>query len=116
MFVTMAMLGKSLRNDPSDSSASKTIYSPSPARAFEPKLKTLPPIIAVGFMPQSFRTDASIDEVVVLPCVPATPIPCLRRTSSASISDLCIMGMRRFFASMISGLVRSMALEVITTW
>ncbi len=82
------MLGKRFKKVPSDSSASKTIYLPSPARAFEPKLRTFPPIIAVGFTPASLSTEASMEEVVVLPCVPAIPIPCLRRTSSANISDL----------------------------
>jgi hypothetical protein len=65
--VTIAIVGSSFKNEPSDSSASKTIYSPSPALAFDPKLKTLPPIIAVGFIPPSLKTEASIDDVVVLP-------------------------------------------------
>ena len=38
-------------------------------------------------IPTLILAAASIDDVVVLPCVPAIPIPCLRRTSSASISE-----------------------------
>jgi hypothetical protein len=42
--------------------------------------------------------------VVVLPCVPATAIPCFRRISSASISARGTMGMPRSRAAAISGL------------
>ena len=71
MFVTTAIVGVSLRNDPSLSSASATKRSPSPCRAFVPSALTLPPTTTVGSSPAARRTVATSEVVVVFPCEPA---------------------------------------------
>jgi len=53
--------------------------------------------------------------VVVLPCVPATAMPCLKRMSSASMTARGITGTLRARAAMISGLASLMALDTTTT-
>ena len=71
-----------------------------------PKADSRPPITAVGSSPARSRSSATIDVVVVLPCAPATAMPCFRRISSASISARGITGMPRERAATTSGLVR----------
>jgi hypothetical protein len=70
---------------------------------------------AVGSRPARSSTSATIDVVVVLPCEPATAMPDRRRMSSASISARGITGMRRRWASTISGLFARTADEYTTT-
>ena len=58
--------------EPSDSSASATKISPVPRCAFDPDAVIVPPIAKEGSAPHACKATASIDDVVVLPCVPAT--------------------------------------------
>src|ERR1700704_5829749 len=85
MFVTTAITGCKCRKEASDSSASTTMKSPPPSRACEPAAVRRPPITKVGSSPPSASTLATRLVVVVLPCVPAMAMPCLRRISSASM-------------------------------
>ena len=93
MLVTTARIGHSLRNERSLSSASATKYSDLPTRAFEPMASTRPPMTTVGSRPPAASTAATIEVVVVLPCMPAMAMPYFRRISSASISARGITGM-----------------------
>jgi len=115
MLVTMAMAGGMWRKEPSDSSASTTMYSPLPSLALEPKALTLPPTTAVGSRPAWARVQAAIEVVVVLPWEPAMATPYLSRMSSASISARGMTGTLRARASSTSGLSRLTAEEVTTT-
>ncbi len=115
MFVTTAMVGDSFRNERSDSSASATMKSPLPSRAPEPRTPSRPPTTTVGSRPPLSRTRATIDVVVVLPWLPATATPYLRRISSASISARGITGIPARRASTTSGLSGRTAVEVTTT-
>src|SRR6266542_2983822 len=76
------MVGVSLRNVPSDSSASATRNSPRPSRALVPRPCTRPPTTTVGSRPAAPSTAATMEVVVVLPCVPAMAMPYLSRISS----------------------------------
>src|SRR5260364_93315 len=80
-----SITGDSVKNKASDSSVSTTINSPAPSRAFAPALLSRPPMTKVGSRPPSASALAIRLVVVVLPCVPATAMPCLKRISSASI-------------------------------
>ena len=93
MLVTTATVGESFRNERSDSSASATMKSPLPRRAPEPSTPSRPPTTTVGSRPPWSSTRATIEVVVVLPWLPATATPYLRRISSASISARGITGM-----------------------
>ncbi len=115
MLVMRATVGKRWRNEPSDSSASATSTSPWPSRAFEPKARALPPMMAVGSSPASARMTAIIVVVVVLPWLPATATPSLTRISSPSISARGMTGMLRARAAATSGLSARTALEMTTT-
>ena len=115
MFVTTATVGESFRKVPSLSSASATRNSPCPSFALEPRLFSLPPTTAVGSHPAVASTVATIEVVVVLPCVPAMAIPYFIRISSASISARGITGIFRRCASRTSGLSGRTAEEVTTT-
>ena len=105
------MVGESLRNDPSDSSASATRNSPWPSRALVPSPCTRPPTTTVGSKPPAPSTAATIEVVVVLPWVPAIAMPYLRRISSASISARPITGTPRCRAACTSTLSRATAEE-----
>ncbi len=111
MFVMTPMVGVSLRNEPSLSSASATNRSPSPRRAFEPSALTLPPTTTVGSSPAARSTVATSEVVVVLPCEPAMRTQYFTRISSASISARGMMGISSVRARWISGLPSSIALE-----
>ena len=115
MLVMTATVGNRWRNEPSDSSASATRISPWPSRAFDPKARALPPMIAVGSSPASARMTAIIVVVVVLPWLPATATPSLTRISSPSISARGMTGMPRARAAATSGLSARTALEMTTT-
>ena len=115
MFVTTATVGVSRRNERSLSSASTTMYSPLPRRALLPKAESLPPMTAVGSSPARSSTRATIDVVVVFPCAPATAMPDRSRINSASISARGITGIRRRWASAISGFSGRTADEYTTT-
>src|SRR5271166_245792 len=112
--VTTARMGDNFRKERSLSSASATRYCDLPRRAFEPRVSTRPPTTTVGSRPPAASTVAIIDVVVVLPCMPATAIPYLRRMSSASISARWMTGIFRRRASITSGL-RSFTAELVTT-
>ena len=73
--------------------------------------RTRPPMTAVGSSPAAPSTCAMSDVVVVLPWLPATAMPSLRRITSASISALGITGILRRSASASSGLVPRTAEE-----
>ncbi len=110
----IAATGFRRRKLPSLSSASATSQSPPPRRAFAPAASSLPPITKVGSRPPSASTLAVSEVVVVLPWVPATATPRLKRISSASISARGTTGMRCARASSSSGLSSRMALETTT--
>ena len=114
MFVTTASTGVRYRNDASDSSASTTMNSPLPSFALEPAASSRPPITNVGSIPASARTLATRLVVVVLPCVPATAMPCLRRISSASISARGTTGTCRARAAASSTLSCFTAVDTTT--
>ena len=81
-----ATIGARRRKLRSNSSASATRYSLVPRRAPVPRARTRPPTITVGSRPPSTSTAPTREVVVVLPWVPATATPYLRRMISASIS------------------------------
>jgi len=110
----MARMGDSLRNERSLSSASATRYCELPRRAFEPRASTRPPTTTVGSRPPAARTEATMDVVVVLPCIPATAMPYFRRISSASISARWMTGILRVRASTTSGFF-ALTAELVTT-
>src|SRR5512141_2440474 len=116
MLVTTATVGESFRNEPSLSSASATRNSPWPSFALDPRLFSFPPTTAVGSQPAVASTVATIEVVVVLPCVPAIAMPYVIRISSASIAARGITGILRRCASRISGLSGRTAEETTTTW
>ena len=64
-----------------------------PRRALASADSSRPPMTNVGSSPPSASTRAIRLVVVVLPCVPATAMPCFRRISSASISARGTTGM-----------------------
>ncbi len=68
----------------------------------------------VGSRPPSASTDATRLVVVVLPCVPATAMPCFNRISSASISARGTTGMPRSRAATTSGLSAATAVDTTT--
>src|SRR5512141_278019 len=116
MLVTTATVGESFRNEPSLSSASATRNSPCPSFALDPRLFSFPPTTAVGSQPAVASTVATIEVVVVFPCVPAIAMPYFIRINSASISARGITGIFRRCDSMTSGLSGRIAEETTTTW
>ena len=68
----------------------------------------------VGSSPPSASTDAMRLVVVVLPCVPATAMPCFSRISSASISARGTTGIPCSRAATTSGLSAATAVETTT--
>ena len=113
-FVTTDKIGDNLKNERSLSSASATRYWLCPSRAFDPIASTRPPTTTVGSKPPAVSTDATIDVVVVFPCIPAIAMPYFSRISSASISARWITGIFRARASVTSGLF-SWTAELTTT-
>ena len=75
----------------------------------------MPPLMTVGSSPPASSSAATIEVVVVLPCVPATATQDFSRISSASISARRTMGMRLARAATTSGLSGLMAVEVTST-
>ena len=75
----------------------------------------MPPLITVGSSPPASSSAATIDVVVVLPCVPAMATQLFSRISSASISARRTTGSRLARAATSSGLSRLMADETTTT-
>ena len=75
----------------------------------------MPPLITVGSSPPLSSSAATIEVVVVLPCVPATATVFCIRISSASISARRTRGRRRSAAAWISGLLSLIAVEQTTT-
>ena len=114
ILVTTASTGCRYRNEASDSSASTTMNSPAPSRALEPAASSRPPITKVGSSPPSASTLATRLVVVVLPCVPATAMPCRSRISSASISARGTTGIFFARAATTSGLSSLTALDTTT--
>ncbi len=115
MLVTTATVGDSFTNDPSLSSASATRKSPEPSLALDPRLLSFPPTTAVGSHPAAARTVATIEVVVVFPCVPAMAMPYFIRMSSASISARGMTGIFLRCASTTSSLSGRTAEETTTT-
>ena len=93
MLVTTAMMKGNCKNDASDSSASATIHEPVPSRAFVPALCKCPPIAKVGSNPACTKILETKLVVVVLPCVPAMPMPSRVRSNSANIAARGTTGM-----------------------
>ena len=114
MLVMTAITGCRLRNEASDSSASTTMNSPWPRRALAPAEVRRPPITKVGSRPASASTLATKLVVVVLPCVPATAMPCFKRISSASIRARGTTGTRAARAACTSGLEFDTAVDTTT--
>ncbi len=85
-----------------------------PRRALVPKESRRPPITHVGSSPASPSTAATSEVVVVLPCVPATAMPCLKRMSSASIIARGTTGTCASRAASTSGLSGFTAEETTT--
>src|SRR6516162_744967 len=75
----------------------------------------MPPLITVGSKPPASSSAATMDVVVVLPCVPAMATQLLSRISSASISARRATGRRCARAAMSSGLSGLIAEEMTTT-
>ena len=114
MLVTTDKIGDSFKNERSLSSASATRYCDFPRRAFEPIASTRPPTTTVGSSPPAASTAATIDVVVVLPCIPAIAMPYFSRINSASISARWITGMCSSCARATSGFSAEIA-ELVTT-
>ena len=66
----------------------------------------MPPLITVGSKPAASSNAATIDVVVVLPCVPAMATQLFKRINSASISARRTTGSRCARAATSSGLSR----------
>ena len=115
ILVTTAMIGCKYKNEASDSSASATKYSPWPRCALVPIEFKRPPMTQVGSSPASPSTCEIKLVVVVLPCVPAMAMPCLKRISSASIIARGTTGTPAALAATTSGLSGFTALEITTT-
>ena len=75
----------------------------------------MPPLITVGSKPPASSKVATIEVVVVLPCVPAIATQRFSRISSASISARRTTGRRFARAAASSGLSRLIAVETTTT-
>jgi len=95
MFVTIAASGLYSINEPSDSSASATKIFPVPRCAFDPDDVRVPPIANEGSTPHACKATVIIEEVVVLPCVPATAMLREPRMRSARACALVNMGIER---------------------
>src|SRR3546814_3383139 len=72
----------------------------------------MPPLMTVGSRWPASSSAATIDVVVVLPCVPAMATVDFSRINSASISARRTTGMRRSSAASTSGLPRRIAVDV----
>ncbi len=116
MLVTSVTMGDSRKNSPKASQASATRYWLAPSWA--PvlwKASTWPPTTRVGSSPARWSTIPIMEVVVVLPWVPDTAMPYLRRISSANISVRGITGIARRLASCSSGLSIGTAAEKTAT-
>ena len=107
----MAANGWYSTNEPSDSSASATKISPVPRCAFEPDAVIVPPIAKEGSAAQACRATASIEEVVVFPCVPATATLFDSDINIASAAALVRIGIFNSCARDRSGLLSEIAFE-----
>ena len=101
-------------NVPSLSSASTTIQRPPVHRAPEPTWWTSPPTMKLGASPADASIMASIDVVVVLPCVPATASVSARAQIDASMPARRSTGMPRRAASASSTLSDGTAVDAVT--
>ncbi len=115
MLVITAKEGDNARKEPSLSSASATITSPSPSLALLPILASLPPITIVGSSPPDARTVAIMEVVVVFPWLPDTAMENFILSNSASISARGMTGIFLLCASKTSGLSSFTAVDVTTT-
>ena len=112
----MLIVGRSARKLRSNSSASTTIILPAPSFELESIVLTKPPTTNVGSRCPSDNTVPIMEEVVVFPCVPPTPmLVSLTAINSPSISALRITGMFFSYAAWISGLSFWTALEYTNT-
>ena len=103
-----------MRKERSDSSASATRAEPLPRWAPVPRARTIPPMAKEGSAPASVRASASMPEVVVLPCAPATATKSKPRAARASAWDRWMTSWPRRRASASSGLVSLIAVETTT--
>ena len=115
MLVTTATSRGSSRNERSDSSASTTIHSPSPQAALVPSERSSPPIRNAGSRPQASSTWATMPQVVVLPCVPATAIAFLSDATWPSSVPRWITSRPASRAAASSGLSSGMAVETTSS-
>src|SRR5207253_2137643 len=82
----------------------------------EPKFSAIPPMRNEGSIPADWNIQASIEVVVVLPCVPATTRDSrVRRKSSCKTCGNERNGMRSSRTDSSSGLPREIALPTTTT-
>ena len=114
MLVTIAAPSGSCSCVPSLSSASTTKCSPRSHDAPLPTPCTSPPMMKLGCSCASRITDINIDEVVVLPCVPATPTESFWRQIAANIWALVRTAIPILSASTNSMLVTGIAVDAVT--
>ena len=100
---------------PSLSSASTTSHSPSPHAAPLPNSVMSPPMMNDGRRPASTRTSASIEDVVVLPWVPATATVRRVAVMAASTSARRSTGIPTSLAATTSGLPAGIAVDTATS-
>ena len=96
------------------SSASTTNHSPESHIAPVPISLTSPPMMNDGLRPASTSARASIELVVVLPCVPATAMVRRLEAMAGRISPRLTTGTPRSSAARTSGLLSRMADEMAT--
>ena len=116
MLVTIAILGSSNANEPSDSSASVTNQGERPSHALVPSDPSIPPSTRLASTSPARSTAAIIAVVVVLPAFRRLRCRFDCATTRESISPRCKSGMLRRCAARYSGLCRSIAELTITVW
>ncbi len=99
---------------PSLSSASTTSHSPESNTALVPTSLRSPPIRKLGCQPAARRMRASIEDVVVLPWLPATATVVRVATMARRASARRNTGIPRSRAATTSGLLSGMAVEITT--
>ena len=79
--------GRMLVKEPSDSSSSQTIVSPSVGREFVWKFSSLAPIANAGLTPAHSSSHVIMAETEPFPFVPVTPIDLRPRITASRIID-----------------------------
>ena len=88
---------------------------PAPTCAPVPRARTTPPMAKEGSSPATVRASASIPEVVVLPCAPATATKSRPRAARARAWERWTTSWPRARAAASSGLASLIAVETTTT-